>query len=286
MRNKGKLAIGFLITGMLSFLISCLPDPLEVDSMPKANAEIVVSTQIVPDGPLIVLLTRTFGALEASDDSDPEELLEFISVNDALVILEGPQGRDTLPLLRNGVYGGSFIPLEEGEKYNLYINSAEFGEISATTEVKRTVDFSKIDAELYDNGFGDTLAQITYTFNDAPEEKNWYMINVQEVEREDFVENLLNPRAFTILLTDDEFNGQAYSEKFRVFPRDYEPGDTIAVSLSNISEEYYQFMKLRIDNRFTFVEFVSEPVDYPSNVAGGKGYFNLYVPDVELFVFE
>ncbi|MEX1241375.1 MAG: DUF4249 domain-containing protein [Cyclobacteriaceae bacterium] len=286
MRNKGKLAIGFLITGMLSFLISCLPDPLEVDSMPKANAEIVVSTQIVPDGSLIVLLTRTFGALEASDDSDPEELLEFISVNDALVILEGPQGRDTLPLLRNGVYGGSFIPFAEGEKYNLYINSAESGEISATTEVKRTVDFSKIDAELFYNGFGDTLAQITYTFNDAPEEKNWYMINVQEVEREDFVENLLNPRAFTILLADDEFNGQAYSEKFRVFPRDYEPGDTIAVSLSNISEEYYQFMKLRIDNRFTFVEFVSEPVDYPSNVAGGKGYFNLYVPDVELFVFE
>jgi hypothetical protein len=286
MRNKGKLAIGFLITGMLSFLISCLPDPLEVDSMPKANAEIVVSTQIVPDESLIVLLTRTFGALEASDDSDPQELLEFISVNDALVILEGPQGRDTLPLLRNGVYGGSFIPLEEGEKYNLYINSAEFGEISAATEVKRTVDFSKIDAELFYNGFGDSLAQITYTFNDAPEEKNWYMINVQEVEREDLVENLLNPRAFTILLADDEFNGQAYGEKFRVFPRDYEPGDTIAVSLSNISEEYYQFMKLRIDNRFTFVEFVSEPVDYPSNVVGGKGYLNLYVPDVELFVFE
>jgi hypothetical protein len=112
------------------------------------------------------------------------------------------------------------------------------------------------------------------------------MINVQEVEQEDFLENLLNPRAYTILLPDDEFNGGSYAERFRVFPRDYEPGDTIAVSLSNISEEYFEFMQLRIDNRFSLVEFISEPVNYPSNIVGGRGYFNLYVPDVRFFVFD
>jgi len=106
------------------------------------------------------------------------------------------------------------------------------------------------------------------------------------VEREDFVENLLNPRAYTRLIADDDFNGTSFGERFRVFPRDYHPGDSVAVSLSNISEEYYEFMKLRIDNRFSLVEFVSEPVNYPSNVAGGKGYFNLYIPDVRFFVFE
>ena len=112
------------------------------------------------------------------------------------------------------------------------------------------------------------------------------MINVQEVEREDVFESLLNPRAFTILPEDGDFNGSAYGERFRVFPRDYQPGDSVAVSLSNISEAYYRFMKLRIDNRFSFVEFVSEPVDYPSNIIGGKGYFNLYVPDLRFFVFD
>jgi hypothetical protein len=96
----------------------------------------------------------------------------------------------------------------------------------------------------------------------------------------------LNPGAYTILFDDLEFNGKSYGERFRVFPRDYQPGDTIAVSLSNISEEYYRFMQLRLDNRFSFVEFISEPVNYPSNVKGGRGYFNLYVPDVQFFVFE
>lgn len=280
-----KVTNRVLIAGIIVLMASCLPEPLDVEFVPTAKVKMVVSTQIIPDQSLLVLVTRTFGALEASDDSDPGDLLDLIAVNDALVTVEGPNGTDTLTSVANGVYGGVAIPFQAGETYHLKIQSAEFGTVSASTEVKPTVNFQHLEADLFYNGFNDTLAQITYTLQDEAKE-NWYMINVQEVEREDAIENMLNPRAFTILLPDDEFNGGSYSEKFRVFPRDYEPGDTIAVSLSNISEEYFEFMQLRMDNRFSLVEFVSEPVNYPSNVVGGKGYFNLYVPDVRFFVFE
>ena len=274
-----------LLAGSLLGLNSCLPDSLEVRSVPEAEVQIVVSSQIIPDQSLVVFLTRTFGALDASDNSDPETLLDLIAVNDAMVTIEGPVGTDTLAFLGNGAYGGVPIAFAAGDQYHLYVSSEELGEVSASTVVKSRIGFSSIGAELFYNGFNDTLAQITYSFDDSPE-KNYYMINVQEVEQEDLVDNLLNPRAFTVLMDDTGFNGQTYSERFRVFPRDYRPGDTIAVSLSNIHEDYYEFMKLRIDNRFSIVEFVSEPVNYPSNVIGGKGYFNLYVPDVRFFVFD
>lgn len=264
---------------------SCLPDPLEVKSVPRARAEIVVSSQIIPDESLVVLLTKTFGALEASDNSNPFALLDQIALNDAFVALEGPDGIDTLQFLGNGLYGGELLSLRPGNTYHLHVNSRSLGRVRATTDVKRQAEFEEIDAELYYNGFGDTLAQITYTVSDS-EDKNFYMVNVQEVELEDVIENLLNPRAFTVLMTDEGFDGQRYTERFRVFPRDYHPGDTIAVTLSNISEDYYNFMKLRLDNRYSFVEFISEPVNYASNVEGGRGFFNLYVPDVRFFVLE
>lgn len=272
----------FVLTGSLW---SCIPDPLEVKNVPTVKPQIVVSTQILPGPSLVVLLTKTVGALDASDDSDPEELLEQIAVNDAFVTITGPAGTDTLLLLENGVYGGVSIPFEESEVYSLKIESASLGIVTAETTVQPLITFEDIEADLYYNGFNDTLAEITYSLQD-PAEENWYMINVQEVERVDALENALNPRAFTKLMVDDEFNNQLFSEQFRVFPRDYEPGDTIAVSLSNISKEYYQFMKLRIDNRFSFVEFLGEPVNYPTNVQGGKGFFNLYIPDVRFFIFE
>lgn len=271
--------------GLMLGLSACFPDPLEVSTVPRASDQLVVSSQIVPDSSLLVLLTRTFGALDASDDSDPGDLLDLIAVTDAVVYVEGPAGIDTLESLGDGAYGGVSIPFKAGEIYSLRINSPEFGNVSATTEVKSKVAFNEISAELFYNGYDDTLAQITYSFHDAPG-LNYYMINVQEVERDDAIENLLNPRAFTVLFDDSEFNGNSVGERFRVYPRDYEPGDTIAVSLANISYEYYEFMKLRIDNRYSVVEFVAEPVNYPSNVVGGKGYFNLYVPDFRFFVFD
>lgn len=285
MSNPFKKTSVFMVVGLWLVLGSCLPEPLDIQKVPVVKSEIVVSSQIIPDSSLVVFVTKTVGALDASDDSDPLELLNLIAVNDAIVTLDGPQGKDTLTFLQNGAYRSLLTPFEPGEVYHLHVNSAEMGEVRATTKVKAKVDFTEIDAELFYNGFNDTLAEITYTFIDSPE-PNWYMVNVQEVEQEDFVENLLNPRAHTILMTDEEFNDKSFTEKFRVFPRDYNPGDTIAVTLSNISEDYFQFMKLRIDNRFSFVEYISEPINYPSNVQGGKGYFNLYVPDVRLLVFD
>lgn len=275
----------YLFAGSTILTSACLPEPLDVKGLPVVKPEIVVSTQIIPDQSLVVLLTKTFGALDASDDSDPEVLLNQIAVDDATVTITGPQGTYELEPIENGLYGGLVIPFEVGEEYELKVNSESLGEVSAVTTVKPLVTFDDIEADLIFNGFDDTLAQITYRLSD-PVEQNWYMLNVQEIEREDVVDDLLNPRAFTRLMNDQNFNGSVHEETFRVFPRDFIPGDTIAVLLSNISKDYYDFIDLRLDNRFSFVEYLSEPVNYPSNVKGGRGFFNLYIPDVKFFVLE
>jgi len=268
----------------LSFF-SCLPEPLELKSIPELKPQIVVASQIVPEVGLVVFLTRTFGALDASENSDPEMLLNQIAINDAVVILSGPGGADTLELIENGFYGGLAISLLEGERYDLLVKSVSLGEVTASAEVQSRVLFDNVEAELYFKEYDDTLAHISYSLNE-PEEDNWYMVNLQSVERESLLDNIINPREHTYLFYDSIFNGENYVDQFLVFRRDYQPGDTIAVSLSNIGKAYYDFIQLRMDNRFNFIEFISEPVNYPTNVVGGRGFFNLYVPDIRTFVFE
>lgn len=289
MNDHNKISNRFLHKLLLSVMVllmnACLPDPLQVEEIPVVRPEIVVSTQFVPDRSLVVLLTKTFGALEPVNDSVPAELLNQIVVGDATVTITGPNNIDTLLRLDNVVYGGVFIPFESGQEYTLRVKSESLGEVTATTTVMQQITFEEIDAELYYNGFGDTLAQVFHQIKD-PVGRNYYMLNVQEVERVDVIENMVNPRAYTRLLDDENFDGQTYAEVFRVVTRDYRPGDTIAVSLSNISKEYHDFIKLRLDNRFSFVEFLGEPINYPSNVKGGKGFFNLYIPDFRFFVLE
>lgn len=277
------IAAGTLAMSIL--LISCFPDALLIERLPQIKPQIVVSTQIIPDESLVVLLTKTFGALDASEDSDPEELLAQIAVDDAIVVITGPSSVDTLLSIGSGIYGGISIPFVAGEEYHLYVKSETLGEVTSSTKVMSQVTFSNIEAELFASSPDDTLAQITYDFDD-PQGKNYYMLNVQEIEREDVVQNILNPGAFTRLLLDNEFDGQRYRETFRVITRDYSRGDSIAVSISNVSRDYYDFLKLRLDNRFSLVAYLGEPVNYPSNVQGGKGYFNLYIPDFRAFVLE
>jgi hypothetical protein len=284
--KQRRMAHIFLLVMCVPVLWSgCAPDPLEVKNIPKIKSQIVVSSQIIPDRSLLVLLTKTVGALEASDDSDPQQLLDQLAVNDAVVTVTGPLNSYQLMFLGNGVYGGLIIPFKNNEIYTLKVASQTLGEVTASTTVKPMIRFEDIKAELHPNQFDDTLAQITYSIKD-PEVANWYMINVQEVERRDVAINVINPRAYTKLLDDSQFNGSEYGEQFRVLFRNYRPGDSVLVSLSNINEDFYKFMKLRIDNRFSLVEFLGEPVNYPSNVEGGKGFFNLYIPDVRFFVLE
>lgn len=276
----------FLSSVVISFFVmSCLPEPLSVDDIPVLKPKIVVSSQIVAEQGLVVLLTKSFGALDASEDSDPEALLNQLAINDAEVVVQHEGEFDTLVFLQNGLYGGFTQTLEAGVEYELVVKSATMGSVRARTAMKPQIPFENIDVSLSFNGFDDTLVQVVYSFID-PQEKNWYMVNVQRFSQENALDNILNPRAFTRLFTDDEFNGRRFAESFRAFPRDFQAGDTVAVFLSNISETYHQFLQLRQDNRFTFIEFISEPVNYPSNVEGGLGFFNLYVPDVRLFVLE
>jgi hypothetical protein len=269
----------------LVLLIGCLPDPLEVKGIPKLKPKIVVSTQFVPDEGVVVLLTKSFGALEGDDDSDPEVLIDQIAVTDALVILKSSTQTDTLTNLSDGFYGGVNIPLVTGDVVDLFISSESMGIVTAQTEVQKFIDFENIEADLYFNGFDDTLVQVTYEAIDPPG-PDQYVITVQRIRQNRLLENLLDSYAFVKLKTDTEFEGEVFGETFRAFPRNYQTGDTVAVTLSRVSEEYFTYLKLREDNRFRWTQFLGEPVNYPTNVQGGLGHFNLTQPAVRFFVLE
>jgi Domain of unknown function (DUF4249) len=274
----------FSLAGIALLFFSCVPDPLPVNNLPQLKPKIVVASQIIPDRGLVVLLTRSIGALDASNESNPQSLLEQILVNDARVTLHYADKIDTLTLLGNGLYGGIAIQWQNGIIYELRVKSGELGEVSAMTKVPEAVPFKTADARLYITEF-DSLAEISYSLED-PLGENFYMVNVQKFSTTQQLGSLLNPDVFTHLKDDASFDGQLYQDLFRVFFRDFSKGDTVSVFLSNVQKDYYQFLKLRNDNRYGFADFASEPLNYSSNVKGGLGYFNLHVPDARVFVMQ
>lgn len=266
-------------------LVGCIPDPLEVKNVPDIKPRIVVSTQYVPGQALVVLLTKSFGALENVNEDSVNALVEQIAVTDAVVLVKGPASLDTLIDLGTGLYGGVTIPFQTNEWYELIVESEEYGKVNALTQVREQVDFESLQALRSPAGTDDTLVQVTYRAIDPPG-KNNYVINVQRFRANDVLQNIIDPQTFMKLKDDAGFDGTEFGETFRAFPSNFRKGDTVAISLANISPEYYRFLKLREDNRFNLVEFLGEPINYPSNVQGGLGYFNLFVPSVRVVILE
>lgn len=274
--------------GSAPFLLlfaSCMPAPLELEDMPNVRPEMVVATQMVTDQSVLVLLTRTFSALERKGGSSPEEILQQLAVNDAVVVITGSGGTDTLVFSENGLYIGVDIHFVAGESYTLQVSSETLGTVSATTQVQERVVMETADADMYYEGLEDTLMIVNYELLD-PSEENRYLLNVQKVGMGTLLQNFINPELYTLLFKDTDFNGEPYSDSFIFFPEDFAAGDTILVSLANISQDYYQFLELRAEKRINLLEFLSEPFNYPSNIEGGKGFFNLHLPDVRLLVLE
>ena len=275
----------FSLVAML-LVTSCIPDPLQVDDIAQLKPKIVISSQIVPGGALVILVTRSLSALETGRGADPQVLISQIAIDSAKVWLTHEGRTDTLPNVGNGLYGNTNLNLQPNRDYSLTVKTTDLGIVSAVAQLKAQVPFRTVQASLYKANVNyDSLAQIDYSLQD-PVGPNWYMVNVQKYSRKNDINSYLNPRVFTRLVRDSVNDGKIIQEQFKVLFRKFSKGDSVAVFLSNISQEYYGFLKLRNDKRYNFSAFASEPLNFNSNVKNGLGYFNLHLPDVRVFVME
>jgi hypothetical protein len=272
-----------LVIAMGASMAGCIPDPLPVNNIAKPAAKIVVSSQMVPGVGLVVFVTKSVGALDAGGNSDPAVLLQQIAITNGVVSLTHQGNSQTLQNLGNGLYGRFNATVLAGEEYTLKVVTDDLGTVTAVTKVPQRVPFTTVDVKPYRTGY-DSLLQVDYSLDDPPG-KNFYMISVQKFSQKQDLQSILNPRMFLHLTDDTEFEGKHFENYFRTLFRSYSKGDSVSVMLASVGEDYYNFLKLRND-RFRFSEFSSEPLNYPSNVQGGYGYFNLHVPDARIFVVE
>lgn len=259
---------------------SCTPEPLELDNLGPQKSEIVVSSQILPNGTLAIILTKSFSVIYGDTAAFR---LSDLAINDAHVTVMSRDAIHEFKLLRSGVYAIPEFPFRQGDICKLRVESRSMGVVTSTTAVQPVVRFDTVDLKLHDNGHERHWANVRYTFRDPPL-RNYYLVTVQGAKQKDLIANALNPDVYARVMEDETFNGKAFSEAFDATKRDFYKGDSIAVTISAIGPDYYKYLKMRIENEHEFSQLFSEPVHYPSNVVGGKGFFNLHIPDVRVIV--
>ena len=285
-----------ILLGVLFF--SCLPKEKEV-KINKFSEKLVVNSQVIPNNIMLVSLTRSFSILSdgytpSSDEGGntmTNDLMNKVLVEDAIVTVSYSNNIDTLYMLAPGMYASLTTPQYKDVEYTIHaIDKSHNLEITATEKMLSQVEFNSAEF-VYEEG----ILNFKFSFDD-PSEINYYMLNIfrkngngnTDPNKVDINTFLSNGNAYIggDVFTDLNFNGTTTAAKIKL--SNYVPAatqDTMIVTISNISIGYFNYLSVRnkVNNNIMSQVF-NEPINYPTNVQNGLGFFSTHFPDTKVLI--
>jgi len=288
-----KFTIKYLLVGLMATIIfSCRPAPLDISIAPQPT-KLVIASQIIPSSVMAVLVTRSFSALEKGTFESgtgvvSPDFINNIIVQNAFVtvsydgIIDTLIAVDTIP----GVYLSAKKLLIPFQSYTLHVYDPKLNEsISAETQM---LPFVKIDT-IFPTAKTDTSVTLKFKFIDLPGQ-NWYLFNAYKASEKSGLADLdVNTVPFKIgenqllqsqLITDLVYNNDTIEITSTI--NGVSPTDTIGITFANITEGHFSFLSAQNSTGDLFSQFFHSPLNIPTNVINGFGFFSAYDPDIKV----
>lgn len=161
----------------------------------------------------------------------------------------------------NGEYNSTnFVPLINSN-YDLEV--LYNGDVYVASETFKSVSEINTVTQSLEGGFDDEVLEVTIFFDDPIDEQNYYLASVFEAgdlfaEVETFSDEFINGNEVSEFFekeSDDEDDQQEYN-----------PGDQVTITLIGISERYYNYMDLLIEQYYSGGNpFASTPAEIKGN---------------------
>lgn len=273
-------------------LYACNPEDVLI-SVEPAPSKLVVASQILPGDFVGVLVTRSFSALEGNEDTLSTDFLNRILVRNAEVNIESNGQIFPLPPSDDidGLYVTDTAIDLNADSLHLTVVDIEMDlSVRASTPVLEQIapDTIRFVETVVDE---DTTHTLIFSFTDPPT-PNWYAVNL--FDPISFADGLTNnPFSFVggnnglfyeDLISDQQFEVPMFSDTVKL--DSLIRSDTVAFLFSNVSEGYFRFLDSRQRTGGIIASATSEPINHPTNVSDGFGYFNAHRPSIDLVIKE
>ena len=286
----------YIIFSLIVFLLTgCGIENLPI-SVEPAEPQVAVSSLIGPSETLFITLSRSFSALSAEDANDlTQDALERLLIENAFVTLEYEGFIDTLRSVFDiqGLYGTQLKSFNNFQSMKLTVFDSTTSEsISSESRLLPQVEADSIFVVRRDTSIN-FLADFTYNIVD-PVGDNFFVIQAYQFTDPDTTQNdstqndlFFSDAGFLIyeqLLTDrGAENGIIKKEDILEFTS---TTDSALVVITNISEGYYNFLEARQRSGGILSSLANEPVNHPTNIENGVGYFSAHRPRAFIIIVE
>ncbi|MGD1848781.1 MAG: DUF4249 family protein [Salibacteraceae bacterium] len=256
--------------------------------------KLVIASQAAPGQVLVVTVSKSFSALEYNEQEVDEEdstnvdntqeinaLLNQFLVSNALVTVTFDGRTETLTQVEKGIYASLNINQNPGTEYELrVIDQASGLEVTSRATFLERARFESVEARRKEE-VGTELVEVTYAFEDEPG-PNWYVLTFysEDPEEPEFTSlQYQTGRTEVVLIADNGGNEGIISGTEKLYQWEQ---DSMAVSVSNISQEYYNYLQQWKKRNNSPGDLLSEPVTLPTNIRNGYGFFTTHYPDVRV----
>lgn len=242
--------------------------------------KLVVNGVINPDSAFDIHISRSLSVIDNAD---------LTIVEDATVTILDQNGAiyEILAYEYDGHYKGVLSPVHD-EAYSIEVSAPEYETVTASTAIPSLVDLSNVDTLGVEDVNGYEELELTITFQDIPNESNYYMLEVYAADivggqiylnpmyiRSDDVALGLEDYTDQVVFSDELFDGDErtvviYVEDTRAWD------DFIEVRMTSITQELERYVRSHTAYERNFGNPFSQPVQVFSNIEGGFGIFTGY----------
>lgn len=242
--------------------------------------KLVVNGVINPDSTFDIHISRSLSVIDNAD---------LTIVEDATVTILDQNGAiyEILAYEYDGHYKGVLSPVHD-EAYSIEVSAPEYETVTASTAIPSLVDLSNVDTLGVEDVNGYEELELTITFQDIPNESNYYMLEVYSADivggqiylnpmyiRSDDVALGLEDYTDQVVFSDELFDGDErtvviYVEDTRAWD------DFIEVRMTSITQELERYVRSHTAYERNFGNPFSQPVQVFSNIEGGFGIFAGY----------
>ncbi|MBU6342370.1 MAG: DUF4249 family protein, partial [Bacteroidetes bacterium] len=248
----------------------------------------------IPPQEALFVFSRTFSALLGTKDSidiKDQSVVDLVLIDHAVATIKYLGVVDTLFQLAPGLYGSVHLDQLLATDFTLDLYDPKTGEkVSAQTRFLPKVPLdTAFPVQRILSGLGDTLHTLQFQFTDVPGTENYYLATYTNINTLASslgnIGGVFNFNQIQFNVFSDKNNGDG---ALITYQPDFagNAGDTLAVSLSNISKSYYEYLAAYKRSGNLLTQLTGEPVNLPTNVSGGFGFFALTRPSVKWVILE
>lgn len=280
---------------ILPCFIACRPKPIEIE-VPQAPPAITISSIAFDEHTVFVSAGYSINSCAgindttASDSKTKSGIPKEMLIDKGVVTITEDGGLpDTLSQVSTGLYASRKLKLKKGVRYTLMVKDMTKN-VAATAS---TVFFDQpsvetVERKLEINGT-DSITRLHLQINNVARNDNFFVTYSTTSQMQNSATTAIDklptiynfsPKTLELLTGEEAVNG----DLDKTISINVNPGDTLVVQVAHIDNAYYQYLSAYKRSGFLINQLTGEPINLPTNIVTGFGFFSLCQSERIVFV--